>query len=87
MRDGADSATLLAAVRDDVGLGASLDALDRGRQRPEGSSHGDDLTALEELAALAPDPAALPAGSPIGSPAPRGCAPRLARTLLVAATR
>ncbi len=61
VRDGADSATLLAAVRDDVGLGASLDALDRGRQRPEGSSHGDDLTALEELAALAPDPAALPA--------------------------
>jgi hypothetical protein len=47
-------------VRDDVGLGASLDALDRGRQRPEGSSHGDDLTALEELAALAPDPGALP---------------------------
>jgi DNA helicase-2/ATP-dependent DNA helicase PcrA len=60
VRGGADSATVLAAVRDHVGLGASLDALDRARQRPEGSSHGDDLTALGELAALQPDPAALP---------------------------
>jgi Fe2+ or Zn2+ uptake regulation protein len=60
VRDGADSTDLLTAVRDDIGLGASLDALDRGRPRPEGSSHGDDLTALGELAVLQPDPRALP---------------------------
>jgi DNA helicase II / ATP-dependent DNA helicase PcrA len=61
VRDGADSAALLDMVRDHVGLGASLDALDRGRLRPEGSSHGDDLAALAELAVLQPDPSALPA--------------------------
>jgi DNA helicase II / ATP-dependent DNA helicase PcrA len=60
VRSGADSATVLASLRDGIGLGAALDALDRGRQRPEGSSHGDDLVALEELAALSPDPSALP---------------------------
>ena len=58
-RDGADSARLVAAVRDTIGLGASLDALDRRRVRPEGSSHGDDLDALLDLAALEPDPDAL----------------------------
>ena len=56
----ADSTRLLAAVRDTVGLGATLDALDRRRVRPEGSSHGDDLDALVELAVLEPDPHALP---------------------------
>jgi hypothetical protein len=35
-----------------------MDALDASRSRPEGSSHGDDLDALEQLAALQPDPAA-----------------------------
>ena len=44
---------------------------------------GDKLMTLD----LDPIRARCPAGSPIGSPAPRGCAPRLARTLLVAATR
>ena len=56
VRDGADSARLVATVRGRIGLGASLDALDRRRVRPEGSSHGDDLDALAELAALEPDP-------------------------------
>jgi len=60
VRDGADTATLLGAVRDRIGLGAALDALDRGRARPEGSSHGDDLAALCELALLEPDPVAFP---------------------------
>ena len=59
-RDGADSVRLLTAIRDDVGLGASLDALDGRRVRPEGSSHGDDLEALRELATLRPDPSDLP---------------------------
>jgi DNA helicase II / ATP-dependent DNA helicase PcrA len=60
VRDGADSATLVGTVRERIGLGASLDALDRRRVRPEGSSHGDDLAALAELAALQPDPRSLP---------------------------
>jgi len=59
-RDGADSTTLLHTVRDRIGLGASLDALDGARSRPEGSSHGDDLEALLEVAALEPDPRLLP---------------------------
>lgn len=64
VRDGADTARLLRAVREDVGLGVALDALDRRRHRPEGSSAGDDLEALAELAPLLPDPAALPATLP-----------------------
>jgi DNA helicase-2/ATP-dependent DNA helicase PcrA len=60
VRDGADSTALLHAVRDRVGLGASLDALDGTRLRPEGSSHGDDLDALLEVATLEPDPRVLP---------------------------
>jgi len=59
-RDGADSALLVATVRGRIGLGASLDALDRRRVRPEGSSLGDDLAALAELAVLEPDPRLLP---------------------------
>jgi len=57
---GATTHLLLCAVRDVVGLGASLDVLDAGRPRPEGSSHGDDLAALLELAPLEPDPARFP---------------------------
>jgi DNA helicase II / ATP-dependent DNA helicase PcrA len=60
VRDGADSATVLRTVRDRIGLGASLDALDGTRLRPEGSSHGDDLDALLEVAVLEPDPRGLP---------------------------
>jgi len=60
VEDGADSARILAAVRDAVGLGATFDALDRRRVRPEGSSHGDDLDALVDLAVLEPDPRGLP---------------------------
>jgi len=60
VRDGADSATVLRTVRDRIGLGASLDAVDGTRLRPEGSSHGDDLDALLEVAALEPDPRTLP---------------------------
>jgi len=60
VRDGADSTLVLRAIRDRVGLGASLDALDGRRLRPEGSSHGDDLDALIEVAKLEPDPQALP---------------------------
>jgi DNA helicase II / ATP-dependent DNA helicase PcrA len=54
---GADTAACLRLVRDRIGLGEAMDALDSSRTRPEGSSHGDDLDALEQLAALHPDPA------------------------------
>jgi DNA helicase-2/ATP-dependent DNA helicase PcrA len=60
VRDGADSTTVLRAVRDRIGLGAALDVLDGTRLRPEGSSHGDDLDALLEVATLEPDPRRLP---------------------------
>jgi DNA helicase II / ATP-dependent DNA helicase PcrA len=54
---GADTAACLRLIRDRIGLGEAMDALDSSRTRPEGSSHGDDLDALEQLAALHPDPA------------------------------
>ena len=56
--DGADTARCLWVVRNRIGLGEAMDALDASRRRPEGSSHGDDLDALEQLATLQPDPAA-----------------------------
>ncbi|HSK23078.1 MAG TPA: HRDC domain-containing protein [Egicoccus sp.] len=55
--DGADTARCLWIVRNRIGLGEAMDALDSSRTRPEGSSHGDDLDALEQLAALHTDPA------------------------------
>ncbi|MFA9443980.1 HRDC domain-containing protein [Egicoccus sp. AB-alg6-2] len=55
--DGADTARVLWIVRNRIGLGEAMEALDSSRTRPEGSSHGDDLDALEQLAALHPDPA------------------------------
>jgi hypothetical protein len=55
--DGADAGTCLRLVRDRIGLGEAMDALDSSRTRPEGSSHGDDLDALEQLAVLHADPA------------------------------
>ncbi|MFA9431733.1 HRDC domain-containing protein [Egicoccus sp. AB-alg2] len=55
--DGADTARCLWIVRNRIGLGEAMEALDSSRTRPEGSSHGDDLDALEQLAALHTDPA------------------------------
>ena len=46
---------LLLALRDEVGMDASVDALDRSRTRQDRSSHGDDLIALTETARLLPD--------------------------------
>jgi DNA helicase-2/ATP-dependent DNA helicase PcrA len=51
-----DAATVLRAVRDDVGLGAAMSTLDNsGRGRD--ASHLDDLTALIAIASVHPDPA------------------------------
>jgi DNA helicase II / ATP-dependent DNA helicase PcrA len=54
--DGADTGACLRIIRQRIGLGEAMDALDSSRSRPEGSSHADDLDALLQLAALQPDP-------------------------------
>ncbi len=56
LTEGGDTAQALQVIRRRIGLGEAMDALDSSRRRPEGSSHGDDLDALEQLAALQPDP-------------------------------
>lgn len=57
--DGADTATLLTAIRDRVGLGQALDKrLDASRRSVDRSAHGDDLAALLAVATVQPDPAA-----------------------------
>jgi DNA helicase-2/ATP-dependent DNA helicase PcrA len=51
-----DAATVLRAVRDDIGLGAAMGTLDNsGRGRD--ASHLDDLTALIAIASVHPEPA------------------------------
>lgn len=54
---GADTATVLRAVAQQLGLGAAMDTLDRSRGAVDRSAHGDDLAALEAVAHLHPDPA------------------------------
>jgi hypothetical protein len=54
--DGADTHACLDIIRDRIGLGEAMDTLDASSSRPEGSSHGDDLDALAQLADLHPDP-------------------------------
>lgn len=54
--DGAmTTADLLALIRDGVGLGGAMSLLDASRGG-EGSSHLDDLEALEQVAGLHPEP-------------------------------
>jgi DNA helicase II / ATP-dependent DNA helicase PcrA len=53
---GATTDRLVRAVRDDIGLGGAMSLLDQSRGA-EGSSHLDDLEALEQVAALHLDPA------------------------------
>ncbi|MCC6438334.1 MAG: ATP-dependent DNA helicase UvrD2, partial [Acidimicrobiales bacterium] len=55
-RDGADTAAVLRAVADRIGLGAAMETLDRSRGAVDRSAHGDDLAALEAVAHLHPDP-------------------------------
>ncbi len=51
----ATTQSLLRAVREEIGLGGAMTLLDRSRGG-EGASHLDDLDALEQVAALHPDP-------------------------------
>ncbi len=54
-RAGGDTAGVLRQIRTTVGLGRAADLLDGTRTGGSGS-HGDDLDALEQVAALHPDP-------------------------------
>lgn len=53
---GGTTADVLAAVRDQLGLGAAMDTLDRSRRDLDRSAHGDDLAAMIDVADLHPDP-------------------------------
>ena len=54
--DQASTAACLHIIRSRIGLGEAMATLDSSRSRPEGSSHGDDLDALAQLAVLEPQP-------------------------------
>lgn len=56
IRSGADTSRCLAIIRREIGLGGAMETLDASRTRPEGSTHGDDLDALEQLALRHDDP-------------------------------
>ncbi|HVL04542.1 MAG TPA: ATP-dependent DNA helicase UvrD2, partial [Acidimicrobiales bacterium] len=53
----ATTAKVFDIVRRGVGLDRAMNALDNSRGTADRSAHGDDLWALEQLAALHPDPA------------------------------
>ena len=55
-RSGAATADLLAIVRDRIGLGRALAALDSSGRGASRSAHSDDLAALLDAARLHPDP-------------------------------
>jgi DNA helicase-2/ATP-dependent DNA helicase PcrA len=52
---GRSSAAALKAIRADIGLGETMDVLDGSRKEADRSTHTDDLTALESVAALHPE--------------------------------
>ena len=55
-RSGAATAELLTIVRDQIGLGRALAALDSSGRGASRSAHSDDLAALLDAARLHPDP-------------------------------
>lgn len=55
--DGADTATCFAIIKNHIGLGQAMETLDASRSQADGSTHGDDLDALAQLAHLHTDPA------------------------------
>ena len=48
------TAGALATIRTTIGLGGAMDSLDASRAEADRSTHGDDLRALEQVAALHP---------------------------------
>jgi DNA helicase-2/ATP-dependent DNA helicase PcrA len=52
---GRSSLQALKAIRVEVGLGETMDVLDSSRSEADRSTHGDDLAALESVAALHPE--------------------------------
>ncbi len=56
-RPGATTAGVFDVIRRKVGLDRAMNALDASRGTADRSAHGDDLWAMEQLAALHPDPA------------------------------
>ena len=52
-----DAAKVFRTIRVRIGLGEAMDVLDSARREADRSTHGDDLAALEQVAALHPDPA------------------------------
>jgi hypothetical protein len=54
---GGTTREVLRVVKDQVGLGGAMGLLDGSRAGEGGSSHLDDLEALEQVASLHPDPA------------------------------
>ncbi len=46
----------LATIRDEIGLGETMDTLDGSRSQVDRSAHGDDLAALAGVAHLHPEP-------------------------------
>ena len=61
----------LAVVKDEIGLGGAMGLLDSSSAGEGGSSHLDDLEALEQVADLHPDPSDVRALAALGLP-PRG---------------
>jgi DNA helicase-2/ATP-dependent DNA helicase PcrA len=53
---GADTATIVGAVLDEIGLGRSADGLDDSQRAARRATHRDQLDALRSVAALEPDP-------------------------------
>lgn len=51
-----DTAAVVKAIRDDIGLGSVMGVLDGSRSTADRSTHVDDLDALEAAASLCPDP-------------------------------
>ena len=50
------TAQVFRAIRQEVGLGGAMDLLDSSRRDADRSTHLDDLAALEQVAAIHPDP-------------------------------
>jgi DNA helicase-2/ATP-dependent DNA helicase PcrA len=68
------SEAALRVVREEIGLGDTMDVLDSSRREADRSTHADDLLALESVAALHPETATFESWlrDVLGRPAPQG---------------